>query len=230
MNRLLITVFVAGSVLAATISQAAISLQFSGVPGSSMAFFGVASQFNILTPLPTPLNPGGHQWWVTGGGSGAAWGLYGDFAGGPWSYGPITVNGSDESALVTTLGGTMTILDALNVPLSGTVNWVEVSTSQFIGGVDAAAIVNLSGLNYGGLNPDLLAFAANGFGSVNLSFQFNGPGMTLTDLTTGQGRYTTSYSGSVAAVPEASTLLAGILLLLPFGASTLRMVRKNRAA
>ena len=33
-----------------------------------------------------------------------------------------------------------------------------------------------------------------------------------------------------AAVPEPTTMLAGALLLLPFGASTLRMLRKNRTA
>ena len=31
-------------------------------------------------------------------------------------------------------------------------------------------------------------------------------------------------------VPEPTTMIAGALLLLPFGASTLRMLRKNRKA
>jgi hypothetical protein len=34
----------------------------------------------------------------------------------------------------------------------------------------------------------------------------------------------------VVPVPEPTTMLAGALLLLPFGASTLRILRKNRAA
>ena len=33
-----------------------------------------------------------------------------------------------------------------------------------------------------------------------------------------------------SAVPEASTMIAGALLLLPFGASTLRILRRNRMA
>jgi hypothetical protein len=39
-------------------------------------------------------------------------------------------------------------------------------------------------------------------------------------------------SGAPAAtpVPEPTTMVAGVLLLLPFGASALRMLRKNRAA
>jgi hypothetical protein len=44
-----------------------------------------------------------------------------------------------------------------------------------------------------------------------------------------------SYNGSAwgftpLAVPEPTTMIAGALLLLPFGASTLRMLRKNRTA
>jgi hypothetical protein len=35
---------------------------------------------------------------------------------------------------------------------------------------------------------------------------------------------------TLTAVPEASTMIAGALLLLPFGASTLRILRKNRTA
>lgn len=35
---------------------------------------------------------------------------------------------------------------------------------------------------------------------------------------------------SVTAVPEPTTMIAGALLLLPFGASTLRILRKNRTA
>jgi len=34
----------------------------------------------------------------------------------------------------------------------------------------------------------------------------------------------------VIVVPETSTVIAGALLLLPFGASTLRILRKNRVA
>jgi hypothetical protein len=36
--------------------------------------------------------------------------------------------------------------------------------------------------------------------------------------------------GTLTAVPEPTTMIAGALLLLPFGASTLRFMRKNRAA
>ena len=38
------------------------------------------------------------------------------------------------------------------------------------------------------------------------------------------------FSGDVSVVPEPTTLIAGALLLLPFGASTLRILRKQRMA
>jgi hypothetical protein len=39
-----------------------------------------------------------------------------------------------------------------------------------------------------------------------------------------------SLIGPPSAVPEPSTIIAGALLLLPFGISSLRMLRKSRAA
>jgi hypothetical protein len=104
-----------------------------------------------------------------------------------------------------------------------------VSTSQNFGGVNAAATVNISGMTYTGANPDLIALVnqASGSGSVNLSFQFATPG-TLSFLTSGTGPYGTSYSGSMTAViPEPATIIAGALLLLPFGASTIGILRRR---
>jgi hypothetical protein len=37
-------------------------------------------------------------------------------------------------------------------------------------------------------------------------------------------------SATLTAVPEPTTIIAGVLLLLPFGTSTLRILRRNRAA
>ena len=43
-------------------------------------------------------------------------------------------------------------------------------------------------------------------------------------------RHPTDGQHAVAPVPEPTTMIAGALLLLPFGASTLRMLRKSRKA
>jgi hypothetical protein len=43
-------------------------------------------------------------------------------------------------------------------------------------------------------------------------------------------QYTYDFQSSIVPVPEPTTVIAGILLLLPFGASTLRILSRNRTA
>ena len=52
-------------------------------------------------------------------------------------------------------------------------------------------------------------------------------GNTQADLV---GLVSTTLQGYVVAVPETTTMLAGVLLLLPLGVSTLRILRKSRLA
>jgi len=54
-------------------------------------------------------------------------------------------------------------------------------------------------------------------GVIDLNLAFQGNDFALDDI-------------SLVAVPEPTTVIAGALLLLPFGASTFRILRKNRAA
>ncbi|MGA3266034.1 MAG: hypothetical protein ABSE16_04345 [Verrucomicrobiota bacterium] len=46
----------------------------------------------------------------------------------------------------------------------------------------------------------------------------------------GTTQYTYDFQSAVIPVPEASTIIAGTLLVLPFGASALRILRRNRIA
>jgi hypothetical protein len=50
------------------------------------------------------------------------------------------------------------------------------------------------------------------------------------NFTIGTAAGTTTYDFEPAPVPEPTTMVAGALLLLPFGASTLRMLRKKQTA
>jgi len=52
-------------------------------------------------------------------------------------------------------------------------------------------------------------------------------GVIVLNLTDAAGNY---YQSQLGAVPEPSTVVAGALLLLPFGVSTMRILRKNKAA
>jgi hypothetical protein len=62
-----------------------------------------------------------------------------------------------------------------------------------------------------------VATGAPGLGVINLNTVANGNDFVLDDI-------------SMVAVPEPATMIAGALLLLPFGASTLRILRKKVAA
>ncbi len=222
---------VMGLALSTGTSWAVISLNFSSTVGASIQFNGAASTFQFNQGLVRSYNPAGDQWHIiseSGVVVPTAVGLFGDILNGPFAYGPITVNGANESAPVIGPLGGLLIKDALNIPLTGTVNWVTVSTSGSAGALNAALTVNVTGMSYLGANPDLLALVggAAGSGAMNLTFQFS-PGMTLQQLTAGAGPYKTTYSGSISPVPEPTTMIAGALLLLPFGASTLRLLRKR---
>jgi hypothetical protein len=62
------------------------------------------------------------------------------------------------------------------------------------------------------------------FGAVNANV---GNGYVLRSTESGAGQ---DLIWNVTPVPEPTTMIAGALLLLPFGASTLRFVRRNRTA
>jgi hypothetical protein len=197
--------------LSAALSRGTEFFNFSVVPGANIQFNGTASSFQFNN---NPTN--GNQWSITGeGGGSGALGLQGSFTGGPWTYGGITVNGTTQSATVNPVSALLTINDGAGHLATAHVLWVTVATAQSAGFVNASAVVNLSGLSYGGANTDLQNFFSAPAGSLDLSFQFN-PGKTLTDLTTGAGPYDNSFSGSMAPVPEPSSLLilgAGFMLL-----------------
>ena len=55
-------------------------------------------------------------------------------------------------------------------------------------------------------------------------------GYVLVPTPTGGSGDNQEFIINFTPVPEPTTMLAGALLLLPFGVSTLRFVRKNRAA
>jgi hypothetical protein len=197
-------------------SSVIFSMNYSSIPNSTIQFNGAASSFQFNAANT------GDEWAIgnTSGGTGSAVGLLGAFSSGPFAYGPITsttVPGYGTAEAATVLGplGGLSINDGGGYFLTGTVNWVQVETFNFIGGINANLNVNVTGLSYLGSNPDLLTLLAGGSGAMNLTFQFS-PGQTLTDLTTGSGPYQTTYSGSISTtvVPEPSqTALLGLGLI-----------------
>jgi hypothetical protein len=193
-----------------------LTLNFSVNTGAALQFNGASDSFQFN-------NAGsGYQWHITteSGGS-SALNLNGAFTGGPFHYGAITSTGSGltlvQQATVTSPLANMIINDGTG-NLSASVNLVDVETfATSGGGMNANLSVNLTGVTYSGSNPDLLLLKAAQSGTLDLSFQFS-PGETLTQLSTGAGPFVTSFSGSLIAVPEPSTLalaaLGGLGLVL----------------
>jgi hypothetical protein len=210
-----VIVTLAGMVLTVASSQAQLTLNFAANAGSSVQFNGSASSFNFNN------GNNGYQWNVTDevGGSSAI-GLNASVLNGPFFYGPITIanSGGYQVQYATVLGplGSL-IMHSADGDLTGTVNWIDVSTYGVGAGLlNAALDVNVSNIHYLGSNPDLQYLVANQPGSMDVSFQFPTT-MTLTQLSSGTGPYLTSYSGSISVVPEPSMLalwgLSGLALL-----------------
>ena len=95
--------------------------------------------------------------------------------------------------------------------------------------VNGANVVSLSSLSWNTVNSaghqDTIQVQANALGDVALEFYQTTPGGSqaspiIDDVTL----------STVSAVPEPTTIIAGASMLLPFGASAVRILRKKRTA
>jgi len=183
----------------------AIILNFANLADTEIDFSG--GSFSFTT------NANGYQFDITSvsGGVGDSVGLDGYIApGGPFTIGTITTNGAEQTAPVTGTG-TLNITDQSLTNLTGSVQWVNITTFGVGGILDLMGIINLTNIMYSGTNSDLSALAAAGQAADVVTFQFV-PAESLAQLVTMGGE--TSYSGSIEAtspVPEPATLtLAGM--------------------
>jgi hypothetical protein len=201
--------FVLGSalILIAAHQAMALTLNFSNLIGTEVSFSGGAFSFTSTN---------GYQFSITSvnGGAGDSVGFQGYVdLGGPFTIGAITINGSLQSAPVTGLG-TLHITDSAATDLTGTIEWLDISTLGVGGVVNLTGMVNLTGILYGGASSDLSALAAAGAASDVITFQFV-PAQTLTELKNTGGQ--TSYSGSIVAVPEPGTIALVLVGLVGLG-------------
>lgn len=225
-----ITTVAVGLAFAVTTSQA--SLNFAGDNNAQFNAAGTSFQLNpIAGSSATP------QFTFTG----ADLGLTGWITGAPWAVNMGSLNSTTVGSITyqqapVAGGGQLNIFDGVNTLIANLV-WNQIHTlSDGQGGVATSTDVNLTGISYTGLNANLLALAGNKSGNLNLTFQFSGTSPNLSSLFgAGAGTTTASYSGSISSatvqsVPEPSTVVAGLLLLLPFGVSTVRILRKHKQA
>ena len=228
-HKLTITAIALGVALTTTTSQA--SLNFAGINNAQFNANGDTFQFNPIAG--SALTP---QFEFTG----ADLGLTGWITGAPWAVNMSALSSTTVGSITYQQapvggGGQLNIFDGVNT-LTGNVTWNQIHmVSNGQGGISDSLSVNLTAIAYGGLNADLLGLAANpNGGNLNVTFQFSGTDPSLTSLFAGStGTQIVSYSGSISstpstAVPEPSTVVAGAMLLLPFGISTLRILRKHK--
>jgi hypothetical protein len=200
---------------------------------------------------PTYPAPGGNTWSGSGdaglaGGADYVYGIlnpaqYGQLFWGPWNTEDAVASGLDyalHNMAFDHISGNQAVWTGNsyyshvgdNSPPSGTLATRFTAT---ITGLGSSPWVLGSSVG----RPDVPALAdvtlASGF-TANLLFEvWDGTGYVPLLNIPNNGLYTEySFWGGFysAPVPEPTTMIAGALLLLPFGASTLRMLRRNRTA
>jgi hypothetical protein len=118
--------------------------------------------------------------------------------------------------------GTLTISDGTSSTFTAKLSWDTIATLGTSGALNSIGEENLSDFTYTGTNPVLKALAADTSGTAVASFQF-APGESLTALSSGTN--STSYSGSLQAIPEPETYAAAFGLLALFGTLALRRLQ-----
>jgi hypothetical protein len=144
--------------------------------------------------------------------AGTAW-VYNQFRLGNPSYSG-TANGDAVQATIWYLQGLL-----VSAPVGGLYGAGGTSGGFYDpeNGADLSSLINLTALE-----------TASGMNLTQLQADGNGlDGVLALNLYDGNNNV---EQPQLAQVPEASTAIAGALLLLPFGASTLRILRKNRVA
>jgi len=195
--RRLPTVLLLSASLAAATSVEALQIDYANTVGSSINFDGLGN-FSFA--------PLGDNFAVTGG---SAAGLLGEITG-TYSIGAITTIGIVSSAPVT--GSGLFVIHDGSATLSATLNWVDILQVGAGNILNDSGVVSLTGITYGGSNPDLLALASAGSAANVLTFQFIPP-VSLSTLAGSPNA--TSFSGSISTVPDggATVALLGFVLV-----------------
>ena len=192
-----------------------ITLDFGVVQNSTINFSGGNFYFvNSVNGDPNQFDITSQQ-----GGIGDSVGLDGYISpGGPFTIGTISTPNGYPTAKVTGTG-TLNIVDTESTPeaLTGTINWMNISTVGVSGALDLMGTINLTGLTYSGNNSDLMQLASAGDATDVVTFQFT-PAETLWQLQAANG-LSTSYSGSISTVSEIMNTVPepSALTLIPAG-------------
>jgi hypothetical protein len=152
--------------------------------------------------------------------AGDALGLQGLISG-TYTIGAVTTASGTSSAAVTG-AGSFKIFDGINT-FSATLQWLDISQTGTGSTLNTTGTANLTGITYAGTKASLIDLMSAASGAANsLTFQFN-PAIALSAMKT--SKKTTSFSGTVTALPEGGETL----VMLGLGLSALAFVRRKRA-
>lgn len=216
-----------GAVLfvAAVPAADALVLDLASIPGGTIDFSGGSFSFN---PAPSFSIIGTSG---TGAGPLGSLGLEGAI-GGSFAIGNVTTSGPLQSAPVVSTGGSLTIDDGYGNFLTADLSFNEIYTigSGGIIDTDGGTTANLSNIQYTGPVLDLIQLFQEQPGTQTVTFTFNNPTRTVTDLknagTPGNPALTTGYSSQITTVPlPAAAWLFGSAL-----AGLTAVARRRRAS
>lgn len=200
-------VLAAAAALASAPTAQAVTIGYSSVPGGAINFSGGSFSFS---PAVDSLQID----------TGSASGLFGEITGN-YTIGAVTITGPVQTAPVTG-SGTFVIHDGLN-DFTADLTWGNIGTLFIFGALNTQASLNLTNITYAGANADLLALANADPAAATLSFTFI-PAKTVTELKS--GNHSTTFSGTLASVPDGGSTLA----LLGLGLIGTGVLRKKLRA
>jgi hypothetical protein len=213
----------AGLALSAASSQAQVTIQLANNVGSAITFTGVGSGnttfalggFDVTSTSPNDGTLNGQLGTLSGG---TGYSLVASSYSGPGTVQSVNISGTEQLSL-----------DGL----TATVGFKQLSSLNMGDVIDTTGVLNLTGISYSGTDASLLALKNDGSANFDVTFQ----GYTVGNLLAlGTGATdTSSFSATIAAssaspVPEANTIVAGALMLLPLGIGAVRAIRKERTA
>jgi hypothetical protein len=182
----------AGALALGTVSNQAVSIDFSSFPNSKLVFDGAGNfRFGPLSPTP--------NFQVD---TGSAAGFYGSI-GGTFAIGDVTTIGPTSTAPIAG-NGTFTIFDGAT-PLVASITLNEMSQTGTGAVLNVDGAVNVTAISYAGTNPDLVALRDDTSGSAAISFQF---ALVRSIEYMKTHRLSTTFSGSVVSTPDLGTTVS----------------------
>ena len=200
MKRLLVPLLIlVFGPIAPVVEADAINCDFANIPGANIRFDGST---DTLTFADT-----GFGFRINDSATPDLIGLYGTISG-TFKVGAITGDPLiSQTAPVTSLGGTLGIYDGTHW-LTADLDWKDITVAnKMVGFTNGLGAVNLSHVSYSGDDTELQALANDSDPTVVLSFLLSpSKKQSLTDLMADGKTTTASYSGSLSAVPEPSSV------------------------